>query len=29
MGLHEVTRGFRGLQEVSRVNKRLQGVIES
>ena len=29
MGLHKVTRGFRGLQEVSRVNKRLQGVIES
>ena len=29
MGLHEVTRGFRGLQEVSRFNKRLQGVIES
>ena len=29
MGIHEVTRGFRGLQEVSRVNKRLQGVIES
>ena len=29
MGLHEVTRGFRGLQEVLRVNKRLQGVIES
>ena len=29
MGLHEVTRGVRGLQEVSRVYKRLQGVIES
>ena len=29
MGLHEVTTGFRGLQEVSRVYKRLQGVIES